>query len=253
LYAGSRNSSGSLELSGHGQRFIVRPWSAEVRDESGRVLGRLMQVQRSSRTLRKAPPPGAEVLFFGRDAREFTGGRVTFDHYLVAGADTKDAYGDFELHLEFRTPYMPSARGQGRGNSGVYVQQRYEVQVLDSFGLDGADNECGSLYKQRAPLLNMAFPPLSWQTYDVDFTAPRFDSAGTKTRNGRITVKHNGVVVQNDVELTAKTGGGSPEGPSPRPLRLQDHGNPVHFRNIWIVEKRHVAEHRRALTFELSN
>jgi hypothetical protein len=149
------------------------------------------------------------------------------------------------MHLEFRTPYMPRARGQGRGNSGVYIQERYEVQVLDSFGLDGADNECGSLYKQRAPILNMSFPPLSWQTYDVDFTAPHFDATGKKTRNAHITVRHNGVIVQNDVEITSKTGAGAAEGPNPRPIKLQDHGNPVHFRNIWIVEKRATADRRK--------
>jgi hypothetical protein len=246
-------SPGIAVLRGDARQLTLRRRWADIRDVSGKLLGRLQKTVRLSQTLRTAPPAGARILFNGFDARQFAKGVVTADHLLVAGADTKQPYGDFVLHLEFRTPYMPSARGQGRGNSGVYIQERYEVQVLDSFGLDGADNECGSLYKQRAPLLNMAFPPLSWQTYDVDFTAPRFDSAGLKSRNARITVKHNGVIVQNDVELTAKTGGGAPEGPSPRPLRLQDHGNPVHFRNIWIVEKPHVAEHRRALTFELSN
>jgi hypothetical protein len=152
------------------------------------------------------------------------------------------------MHLEFRTPYMPQARGQGRGNSGVYIQGRYEVQVLDSFGLEGADNECGGLYKQRAPLVNMAFPPLAWQTYDIDFTAPRFDAAGKKTHNARITVRHNGVVVHNDVEITAKTGGGAPEGREARPIKLQDHGNPVHYRNIWIVERNRGTESRECPT-----
>src|SRR5262249_7685930 len=170
----------------------------------------------------------AKVLFSGFDARQFSKGTVTTDHLLLAGADTRQPYGDFVLHLEFRTPYMPLARGQGRGNSGVYIQERYEVQVLDSFWLEGADNECGRLYKQRAPLVNMTLPPLTWQTYDVDFTAPRFDPAGQKLRNARITVRHNGVIVQNNVEITSKTGAGATEGPNPRPIRLQDHGNPVH-------------------------
>jgi hypothetical protein len=205
-----------------------------VKDESGKEIGRLKKVLRRSQTFGAPPPPGAQVLFYGRDAREFSSGVVTPDHLLVAGADTKQAFGDFSMHLEFRTPYMAKERGQARGNSGVYIQKRYEVQILDSFGLRGAENECGGLYKQRAPLLNMSFPPLTWQTYDIDFKGARFDAAGNKTANARITVKHNGVVIHDNVEITGKTGGGDAEGPNPAVIRLQDHGNPVHFRNIWI-------------------
>jgi hypothetical protein len=243
-FEGGIVSPGVAVLRGDARRLTLRRRWADIQDASGKSLGRLEKIVRLSQTLRAPPPPGARALFSGRDARQFARGVVTMDHLLVAGADTCQPFGDFTLHLEFRTPYMPRARGQGRGNSGVYIQGRYEVQVLDSFGLDGADNECGSLYKQRAPLMNMSFPPLSWQTYDVDFTAPRFDAAGTKTRNARITVRHNGVIVQNDVEITAKTGAGAAEGPNPRPIKLQDHGNPVHFRNIWIVEKRATADRR---------
>ena len=130
---------------------------------------------------------------------------------------------------------MPSAAGQGRGNSGVYVQRRYEVQVLDSFGLDGVENECGALYRQKAPDVNMCLPPLSWQTYDIWFTAARFDAEGNKIANARITLLHNGVPVQNDYEITGKTGAGKPEGPEPFPILLQNHGNPVQYRNIWLV------------------
>ncbi len=140
------------------------------------------------------------------------------------------------MHIEFLVPYMPSARGQGRGNSGVYLQSRYEVQILDSFGLEGAFNECGALYRQRAPDLNMAFPPLSWQTYDITFHAPVFDVCGNKCRFGRLTVLHNGVAVQNDIRIQTKTGAGQPEGPSVLPIKLQNHGNPVQFRNIWLMK-----------------
>jgi hypothetical protein len=241
-YTGGMVSPAMAALQGDGRKLTIRRRWAVVQDSSGKSLVRLEKIVRLSQTLRAPPPLGARVLFSGRDARQFAKGIVTADHLLVAGADTCQPFGDFTLHLEFRTPYMPRARGQGRGNSGVYIQERYEVQVLDSFGLEGANNECGSLYKQRAPLLNMSFPPLSWQTYDVDFTAPRFDAAGKKTRNARITVRHNGVIVQNDAEITSKTGAGAAEGPQPRPIKLQDHGNPVHFRNIWIVEKRATAE-----------
>jgi hypothetical protein len=130
---------------------------------------------------------------------------------------------------------MPHARGQGRGNSGVYIQQRYEVQILDSFGLDGANNECGGLYKQQAPALNMCFPPLSWQTYDITFIAARFDAAGKKLSDARITVLHNGEPIHWQYALKDKTGGGKVEGPEALPILFQDHGNPVSFRNIWIT------------------
>jgi hypothetical protein len=118
----------------------------------------------------------------------------------------------------------------------VYIQQRYEVQILDSFGLEGIENECGGLYRQTRPDLNMCLPPLAWQTYDIWFTPPQFAEDGkTKTANAHITVLHNGVAIHRHREVTAKTGGGKAEGPDPLPINLQDHGNPVMFRNIWLV------------------
>jgi hypothetical protein len=109
------------------------------------------------------------------------------------------------------------------------------VQVLDSFGLPGLNNECGALYKMHAPSLNMCFPPMAWQTYDIDFTAARFDSRREKTAPARITLRHNGVVVQDAYDIPDKTGAGAAEGPEPRPIRFQNHGDAVQFRNIWIV------------------
>ena len=235
-YTGHRTAADIAQLTGDGRRLTVRRGLVVVKDETGQEIGRLRKILRRSQTFGARPPGGAQVLFCGRDAREFTSGLVTPDHLLVAGADTQQSFGDFLMHMEFRTPYMAVARGQARGNSGVYIQKRYEVQILDSFGLREADNECGSLYKQRSPLLNMTFPPLTWQTYDIKFTAATFDSAGNKAANARITVRHNGVVIHDNVEITSKTGGGAAEGPDPAPIKLQDHGNLVHFRNIWIVE-----------------
>jgi hypothetical protein len=132
---------------------------------------------------------------------------------------------------------MPKAGGQGRSNSGVYVHNCYEIQVLDSFGLKGENNECGGFYSIKAPDVNMCFPPLEWQTYDIDFTAPKYEG-DKKVTNGRITLKHNGVVIHDNLELPKGTPGRQPEGPAPRPLYLQGHGNHVHYQNVWVEEKK---------------
>ena len=161
---------------------------------------------------------------------------MTEDHLLRANCHSKEKFGDHSLHLEFRTPFKPHARGQKRGNSGVYVQSRYEIQVLDSFGLEGKNNECGGIYSIAQPKVNMCFPPLTWQTYDIDFTAARYDGE-KKVKNARITVKHNGVVIMDDLELPHGTPGRLEEGSGPAPLYLQGHGNPVFYRNIWVVRK----------------
>ena len=117
------------------------------------------------------------------------------------------------------------------------MQSRYELQVLDSFGLSGEDNECGGIYQIAKPKVNMCYPPLAWQTYDIEFTAAKYDASGEKTANARATIKHNGVVIHDDLELEHGTPGRFREGPQPMPLFLQDHGNPVVFRNIWVVKK----------------
>ncbi len=226
----------SLTLSGDGMSATIQGLNADFVNEAGESIGRLRKVSRISPTLNLPPAAGAKVLFDGTSTDHFTKGKLTSEGNLLAGALTADPVGDFRLHIEFRLPYKPHARGQGRGNSGIYIQERYEVQVLDSFGLEGAFNECGALYRQRAPDVNLCLPPLAWQTYDIWFQAARFDKEGKKIRNARITVKQNGIKVQDDVELKNKTGAGSPEGPDPRPIRLQDHGNPVVYRNIWLVD-----------------
>ena len=162
---------------------------------------------------------------------------MTEDGLLVQGCTTTDRFRDYTLHLEFRTPFMPKARGQGRGNSGVYYQGRYETQVLDSFGLDGKNNECGGIYQKADPKVNMCLPPLVWQTYDAELTNA-VSEGGKVAKNARLTLKHNGVVVHDDLEFKGKTGGArnEPEG-TPGSISLQGHGNPLQYRNIWIVEK----------------
>lgn len=206
-------------------------------DTGGQKVAEFKRVERKSPTLGAEPPEGAVVLFDGSSADAFEGGRMTPDGLLMSGVKSKQSFGSFRMHIEFRTPFMPTAMGQARGNSGVYLQDRYEFQVLDSFGLEGADNECGGLYSIQQPLVNMCLPPLVWQTYDFDFTAPKFDADGKKTANGRVTLKHNGVLIYDDLELPRLTPGGLPEEGPTGPLALQDHGNPVTFRNIWVVEK----------------
>ena len=206
--------------------------------DDGKVVGTLKKVDRKSPTLGMKPPAGAVVLFDGKTPENFKGGRMTPDGLLMEGATSKQTFGSHTIHIEFLTPFKPQARGQGRGNSGFYAQGRYEVQILDSFGLEGRDNECGGIYSIGPPKVNMCLPPLCWQTYDVDFTAAEYKD-GKKVKNGRITVKHNGVVIHKDVELTHATAAAPVrEGRESGPVFLQNHGNPVRFRNIWVVEKK---------------
>lgn len=206
-------------------------------DSSGKSFGQLRKVERKSPTLGAKPPAGAVVVFDGTNADNFEGGKTTPEGWLQVGTRSKQSFGSCQLHIEFRTPFMPTAQGQARGNSGVYMQECYEFQVLDSFGLEGKNNECGGLYSMEEPKLNMCFPPLSWQTYDFDFTAPKFDADGNKTANARVTLRHNGVVIYDELEIPKLTPGGRSKEAATGPLMLQNHGNPVVFRNIWVVEK----------------
>ena len=208
-------------------------------NDDGEVTDTIPKVHRKSKTLGAKPPEGAVVLFDGsaESVKNFERGEAVLGKLLRHDCESKQKFGDHKLHLEFRTPYMPFARGQGRGNSGMYIQGRYEVQVLDSFGLDGKNNECGGIYSISEPKVNMCLPPLSWQTYDYDFTAAKYDADGKKVKNARVTIKHNGVVIHDDLELPNHTPGKHPEADSPGLLYLQGHGNPVVYRNVWVVEK----------------
>jgi hypothetical protein len=201
----------------------------------------LRRVERKSPTLGAKPPEGAVVLFDGSGKDEWKGGSLVEGKLLSpqpGGLTSKRSFGDCTLHIEFLLPFMPRARGQGRANSGVYLQGLYEVQVLDSFGLKGLDNECGGLYSEAAPRVNMCLPPLAWQTYDIDLKSARYDDAGKKVGNAVMTVRHNGVAVHDKYEIKQP----SPDKrgrreDAPGPIFLQDHGNPVYYRNVWVLEK----------------
>lgn len=229
--------------------------NAEIVDDqfTGRFTGSetsgtltFTKVQKKSPTLGMAPPSEAIVLFDGKNLDQWTatnGGKPTWVllpegvmEVRKGSIITKKEIGDMKLHLEFRTPFKPEVRGQDRGNSGVYIQGRYEVQILDSFGLEPKDNECGGIYKVAAPKVNACLPPLDWQTYDITFLAPRFDDSGKKIKDAVITVELNGVVIHNQLDISNPTGGARDKAEVKQAaLLLQDHGNPVQFRNIWYL------------------
>jgi hypothetical protein len=209
--------------------LVVKGWSGFV--SNGVLTGKtvdgtafsLKRVVRESPTANAKPPEGAFVLFDGSSADAWAGGKIVEEKLLWRGTSSKKKFAAGKYHVEFRTPFQPMARGQGRGNSGVFVQD-VEVQVLDSFGLEGKKDECGAFYGHKAPDVNMCFPPLSWQTYDIEVKA---DDKG----NTVATVLFNGVKVHEN--FTIRKGP-----PKPTSINLQDHGNPVVYRNIWVLESK---------------
>jgi hypothetical protein len=216
----------------------------------------LNRSSRTSPTLNAPPPSNATVLFDGKDLNAFVAGTAVLDSGLLlptgsasSGALTKKSFGSFTLHLEFLEPFMPYSTGQSRGNSGVYLQGRYELQILDSFGLNiyrgrpGEETqECGAFYQLAAPKLNMSLPPMTWQTYDVEFTKAKFDTDGkTKLEPAMVTVRLNGVLIHENQKLINNTLLGDSVTAADGPIRFQAHGDPVKYRNIWIVEGTGVA------------
>jgi 3-keto-disaccharide hydrolase len=192
-----------------------------------------------------APPSDAIVLFDGKDLSKWEGGEKWKIEDGVAtvrgsGIQTKQPFGDCQLHVEWASPEKVSGSGQGRGNSGIYFMGHYEIQVLDSFNNQTyPDGSAGSLYKQSPPLVNACRKPGEWQSYDIIFTAPRFKD-GKLAKPGYVTVLHNGILVQNHTEIEGTTSWDHAPAYEPHadkmPLQLQDHGNPVRYRNIWIRE-----------------
>ncbi len=197
-----------------------------------------------------SPPADAIVLFDGKDVskwQDMKGGDTKWvvengDMISVKGAGyvrTKEEFGDFQLHVEWATPSEVHGDGQGRGNSGVFLHGLYEVQVLDSYNNKTYfHGQAGAVYKQHAPLVNVCRPPGQWQTYDIVFHGPKFDKDGKLTNPATVTVLQNGVLVQDHSMILGETSHDKPAKykaySGKGPLALQDHGNPVHFRNIWI-------------------
>ena len=210
------------------------------------------------------PPSDAIVLFDGHDLsqwRTMDGEPAKWalkDGYFetVKGAGyirTYQNFGDCQLHLEFATPYPPRGKSQGRGNSGVFLMGRYEVQILDSYqNITYADGQCAAIYGQYPPLVNASRKPGQWQSYDIIFHGPRWDKAGNLIRKARMTVFHNGVLVHENAELWGPTDWLKAKPYKPHSdkgfLALQDHGNPVRFRNIWIREIGESAGQRKEVT-----
>jgi hypothetical protein len=213
------------------------------------------------------PPSDATVLFDGKDLSNWVSLDGNPPKWVVRDGSlecvkgsgyvrTLQNFGDCQLHVEWAAPVTPQGTSQGRGNSGVFLMGLYEVQVVDSYeNITYADGQAGAAYGQYPPLVNAARPPGQWQTYDIIFTRPRFDEQGKVNSPARMTVLHNGVLVQNNVSLTGPTGWMKRDPYSPHadklPLSLQDHGNPVRYRNIWVRELSDVGKMEFTFSTEL--
>ena len=237
LRAEGQREGDAVVIRGENLEGVLADGKLNLADSRGDKKSQLKRVERKSATLGAKPPKDAVVLFDGSGVDYFPGAKMTEEKTLLSGTLSKAEFNSYHLHLEFRLTWMPEARGQARSNSGVYIHNCYEMQVLDAFGLEGRDNECGGLYKIKEPDVNMCFPPIVWQTYDVDFTAPKFGQQGKKIANARLTVRHNGVVIHDNLDVPRSNPGGQDEGPGPRGIQLQGHGCHVQYRNIWLEKK----------------
>lgn len=243
LWDRSPRKSSEGELKNGVIEFTSEGYSSTVKDGvltisvGGVKISELKKVDRESPTLGAPAPEGAVVLFDGSTAGNFENGKMTEDGLLLPGCTSKEKFGSGKLHIEFREPFMPDARDQARGNSGVYLQGRYEVQVLDSFGEEESMNGGGAIYSLSAPNQNMCYPPGAWQTYDIDFTAADYKD-GVKVKDPIVSVRQNDVLIDRKTPLPNVTPGSTVvAGEEPGPLYLQNHGDPVRFRNIWFVKK----------------
>lgn len=222
----------------------LRDGTLSIHSSAGDKIGELKRVVRQSPTLGAAPPPGALVLFDGTSLEHFVTPRskMTDDKLLMVNARTRRNFRDFQLHVEFRVPYLRSP-----GHSAIFLQNSYHLAAAGrSFGTAAlSDLGCGGIRWVRAPDENMCFPPLTWQTFDVDFTAARFSPDGKITRKPIVTIRHNGVMIHDRVELPEippvyRGGGTDPLTPDGGPLQFQSHADDRHyvFRNIWILERK---------------
>ena len=198
-----------------------------------------------------SPPSDAIVLFDGTDLSQWSSAASGEESEWIlnddgamtvkkgSGIETKEEFGSVQLHIEWKTPAEIEGEGQGRGNSGIYFQKEYEIQILDSYeNVTYSNGQAASVYKQSIPLVNASRPPGEWQIYDIIFNEPVYDDQGFRLKKGTFTVFHNGVLVQNNVEIQGTTEHtGKPKLrniKTPKKLYLQDHSNPVSFRNIWL-------------------
>jgi Domain of Unknown Function (DUF1080) len=231
--------------------LILLLLAAADRDPYGDISDLKIAKPQDKMDVKPVPPPASAVVLFDgksldgwvkRDGSGKPGWKLVDGGAMEVVPGTGDIVtektfdGAFKLHVEFRVPYVPDATGQARGNSGVYLQGRYEVQVLDSYGLEPKDDDCGAIYKVSAPSVNACKAPTVWQSYDIEFHAPKC-ADGKKVEPARMTVVQNGVKVQDDVKVPVDfTRAGIDSDPcTPGPILLQEHHNPVEFRNVWLL------------------
>ena len=244
-------SGGSMTISGSGwNATLTIPGNVRTAANADKVIQgtfnnrafTLRRIKRTPPSMGMPPPPGATVLFDGTQQsfndNWVANGGGSYDagrQALYRGLDSRSTFQSCFLHVEFMAPYMPNNENQSRANSGIYLQRRYEQQIMDSFGEEGMTHDSkGGLYGSIPPAVNATLPPLVWETYDIQFTAAQF-SGSTKSANARFTTWLNGIRVQDNREMPGPGTGGAPEGPGPGAIFLQNHGgDPVYFRNIWI-------------------